>query len=155
MKKFIAAVLFFSFGIGSTLALQTMKAPDGLFDMAALAQFQSFTLQAHDSPFSVASQLPRSLNLRKDTDFAFPYLNFFQVVTYNNNPYLMPTQIDINGDGLTDLIYSVTNLQQASPTQYILINNGSHYELVYFCAVYSNSGGPIYQGHCADPNTPL
>ena len=46
-----------------------------------------------------------------------------------------PVNMDINGDGLLDLVFSLT--AGASTKQYVALNRGGKYELVYTCHHYN------------------
>jgi hypothetical protein len=81
---------------------------------------------------------------------------------YGNEPARAPVFTDINGDGLVDMLFSSTTdtfIQSGSSTissigmqQYIALNNGKHFELVYKCRYGSDSQGSSYKyyGDCAD-----
>jgi hypothetical protein len=68
---------------------------------------------------------------------------------YNNS--LMPIVMDINGDGLSDLVYSQMPeyyLDRYNGKQYVLLNTGSGFEKAYYCR-YSANGATQYSGDCA------
>jgi hypothetical protein len=157
LKKFFAATLFFVLGITAVFGYQQQNQTSSLFNLEALAQLQSFRVGFMDSPFSIAvANLPRSKSLVSgDVNFEFPFINYFHVANHGNIPFIMPTQMDINGDGLSDFVYSVVAVPYAVNEQYILLNSSNGYELAYYCSITPDSGGSIYLGHCADPNNPL
>jgi len=76
----------------------------------------------------------------KDTDVpnALPKANF-----HSN---YMPMLIDMNGDGLTDMVYS--RYISAETYQYVLLNTGDGFEFAYTCLW---KGSPkTYRGTCAN-----
>jgi hypothetical protein len=75
-------------------------------------------------------------------------------VEFKNNG-VGPSQMDINGDGLSDLIFSSTYAYN-NRFQYVLLNNGQGFEKAYVCRFHRNDYEPdTYTGDCADPNNPL
>jgi hypothetical protein len=96
-----------------------------------------------DDPWAMTYKNPSSN--KKQTaavPFALPKVNL-----HNNND---PIQTDINGDGLTDIVLSTANTGNA--LQYVLLNNGTGYEIAYMCYfIRDNSTGiDTYKGDCAD-----
>lgn len=93
-----------------------------------------------------------STTVRSSADYALPMGN----INNNSAKFTKPSQMDMNADGLIDLIYSGTvlpeyNLTQDSTAagyiQYVMLNTGNGFRLVYAC----KQGPPTYhyQGDCA------
>jgi len=103
--------------------------------------------------------LTPSSTRNEDAAYALPFENFF---SYIDNKRI-PTLIDVNGDGLTDMIYSYVfvwgafDSGQRSGTQWVVLNVGDGYELVYFCSIENQrnasnqivNGSYEYKGNCA------
>jgi hypothetical protein len=95
------------------------------------------------------TQLPRSSQkIKHAIPFALPDLSIHTFMNYKS----APLQMDINGDGLIDIVYSYSPHILIS-TQYVLLNNGNGFENGYLCKKSPDVlGFPSYQGDCADPN---
>lgn len=79
-----------------------------------------------------------------DAEFALPWVRFTS--SDNGDPVL----IDMNGDGLTDVVYSKP---AAETLQYVLLNTGDGFEVAYSCYYSDDYGTPYqytYRGTCAD-----
>jgi hypothetical protein len=85
IRRFLAIFFIFALGISSTLVLQSQKKQNSLFNMDALAQFQSYSIGMMQDAYSVAyANLPQSRSqAQNNADFIFPYTNFFNVISYN------------------------------------------------------------------------
>ena len=75
--------------------------------------------------------LPHSLNRKADVPFALPSGNIFSEPEANRYG---PVIIDMNGDGLSDLVYSFGDTDLYS--QAVALNTGDGFNLVYYCAHY-------------------
>ncbi len=106
--------------------------------------------------------LTASTTRNDDAAYALPFENFFAYIDNRR----VPTLIDVNGDGLTDMIYSFvyvagdwgnTSYGERSGTQWVVLNVGDGYELVYFCNIENQKDGNNqkiygsyeYKGDCA------
>jgi len=64
--------------------------------------------------------------------------------------YTYKTIVDINGDGLNDILYHVYNYNQFA----VFLNNGGMgFDIVYRCRRHQSP--LLYEGDCADPDRPL
>jgi hypothetical protein len=63
----------------------------------------------------------------------------------NGTEYYGPMNMDINGDGLPDLVYSFSELGSNAWKQYVALGNGSGYDVVYSC----DFNGSRFYGDCA------
>jgi len=73
------------------------------------------------------------------------------LVPYSTNSGPNKTIVDINGDGLNDVIYHHESYRRLAV---FLNNGGSGFHISYQCK-YKSAGTPQYQGDCADPDRPL
>lgn len=116
---------------------------------AVTASLSTTTIKPLDAPSASLSQFPESSRILETvTPFALP------AIPMHNNGY--PIQIDMNGDGLLDLVYSTVYTSGAS--QYVLLNNGQGFDAAYLCNksfVATRTPQHVYRGHCADPNFTL
>jgi len=61
-----------------------------------------------------------------------------------------PLQMDVNADGLLDFVYAYYyNSTNPIVRQYVVLNTGSGYNLVYVCEKRTESGVTTYKGDCA------
>src|SRR5690606_10799021 len=83
-----------------------------------------------------------------------------QVSPYRQPEYKdLPVSIDINGDGLLDLVYSKPNLSYNTGNnsyiwngveQYIILRRADGFELAYKCRQENQNNIFVYYGDCAD-----
>jgi hypothetical protein len=116
-----------------------------------------FRYAGNNGPYLTNRSSTKATNLPR---FSLPEINLYQ---YINNTE-MPVQMDVNGDGLFDFVYS-SYWENSSPPgsypyahllrQYIMLNTGSNFQLAYVCkhVVEYWSSGQIryndYYGDCA------
>lgn len=119
-------------------------------------------IQPGDEAFKVQnsayfSRLPHSLNRKANVPFALPFGSIFSEPAQNQYG---PVIIDMNGDGLSDLVYSFGGEYF---TQAVALNTGDGFDLIYYCARYAvfNEAGQVqldgngqnivhYYGDCAE-----
>lgn len=106
-----------------------------------------------------ADNLTSSTTRNDSAAYTLPFENFFSFIDNKR----VPTLIDVNGDGLTDMIYSYVyvwgeeSIGQRDGTQWVVLNVGDGYELVYYCKVANQrnasnqiiNGAYEYWGDCA------
>jgi len=148
MKTFLRNMGYISLGILISIAVtsflpQTIK--------AVTAQLSTTTMLPMQDINTLMNEFPKSEKLKTTPlPYALPAINI-----HNNGN---PSQMDMNGDGLLDMVYSYYNGNHGN--QYVLLNTGSGFEMVYSCrkttdyGPYSQIKGVYYQGDCADPNHP-
>ncbi|MGE3340617.1 MAG: hypothetical protein AB7J46_01560 [Candidatus Altimarinota bacterium] len=129
------------------------------------AQLSTTTVLPFQDIYATINQYPKYQNIK---NAAVPYgLPAITLNTPSNN-FAAPFQIDMNGDGLLDIVYSsIGNGSYGAGTigtQFVLINNGSGFEIGYSCkrdyktTSYSSAGSQFldyiyYQGTCADTSS--
>lgn len=92
--------------------------------------------------------LASSPNLKVDTPYALPGMDMY---TMADGGYFDPINMDINGDGLTDMVvsnyYNMNDFRQA-----VMLSTGTGYNLDYVCIRQWDgaSGQYKYWGDCAD-----
>lgn len=91
-----------------------------------------------------------SINAKTSVDYALPMMEIHDKSQWWS---ISPLQMDLNADGLSDFVYSTVYSNQ---TQYVMLNTGNGFRMVYVCKytpqntnpqVYQASYG--YQGDCA------
>jgi hypothetical protein len=99
-------------------------------------------------PFSLYFQnsFPAGGRVPGTVDFALPFMEFTTVIQDGNNRRHSPLFVDVNGDGLIDMLYSRMLYDGLSATQFVALNTGSGWEYVYVCR--RNSQG-YYYGDCS------
>ncbi|QQS58751.1 hypothetical protein IPN35_04055 [Candidatus Peregrinibacteria bacterium] len=123
----------------------TLSKPENIWMPSAFAGFDVNTLSIFSDYQSwTASGAP------KEEDVLYLILN--NLKTGYNSVYSITTQIDINGDGFTDLLYHYGNGVYSNYG--VFVNKGNlSYELAYKCVYTRPSGSdPKYYGDCADPS---
>jgi hypothetical protein len=159
MKTFLRNMAYISLGVilsvvTAAILPQTIKAVTAQLSTTRVMPLQDMRAYINQSPkYEKLKTTPVS--------YALPAININQ----NNG---QPIQTDMNGDGLSDIVYATTtNVSDAGGllvgTQYVLLNTGSGFEIAYFCQkdfryvpnVYPYQVDQIfYRGHCADTNFP-
>jgi hypothetical protein len=151
MKKTLKTAIHITLGAVLILVaqnLQSISEPLDAYAQSSLSQY--LTPEAFQTQMNQTQS--NSLNTTSKIPYALPYdINMYNIVgsMYNGNSIeasLMSNQItttplfqDINGDGLADLIYSGPEKIVGDYTfnqnrnQYVLLNNGEGFDLVYFC----------------------
>lgn len=157
MKKFISLLAYS--GLALTLVVGATFSPWS-FDTDAQASGSSRLVQGPlDFPLS-SEYLTETSNIINpdldDLEYALPAVNQFNYVNIGSYYYYSPVHMDMNGDGLLDMVYSKVDYGGYPPVptkseQYVMLNTGSAFDLVYVCYYYSTSN-PKYQGDCADPS---
>lgn len=176
MKNLFKATTYVAMGMALILTLQNIPQRQQGFDAYAQSGLQDYV-----TPAKFADQANQTRSSKLENQANIPYALPIEMKMYNivgtgstnstiNDSYtsrnleVLPVFQDINGDGLADLIYSGPQRRygassQANNLQYVLINNGNGFDLVYFCkasGVYDGPGGALRItsaiGDCADPN---
>jgi len=113
-------------------------------------------VQATDNiVFDIGDTFSTSTTRTDDVPYALPLDHFYSKAENNR----VPMMTDVNGDGLADMIYSYVGVNYADykdATQYVLLNVGDGYEVVYYCKVKNQKNGSNqdipgafeYTGHC-------
>ena len=90
-------------------------------------------------------------------NYALPQEEIYQSVQYHTGTSHIkwaPIQMDLNSDGLQDLVYSryQENYYPLGGHQYVMLNNGNGFELVYGCIMTRVDlvQAIKYKGDCAD-----
>jgi hypothetical protein len=115
---------------------------------AVTASLSTTVIKPYDSPTAAIAQFPESRSLLTTAiPFSLP------ATTLHNNG--LPMQMDMNGDGLMDFIFS--HIYTSGSSQYVLLNNGQGFDTAYICnrKYDTNTRLTTYRGHCADPNNAL
>lgn len=87
-----------------------------------------------------------------------PEINYFQVTSYHITGQsglryeFHPIQMDLNGDGLQDLIFRRRNHTNGNIEEYIYTNTGGSFKRTYYCNEYISGTEYYYRGDCADPD---
>ena len=118
-------------GAGALFAINSQEAKAGYANGDRVQAMQDFHNELNTT---------ENTSETKDTDVpnALPKANF-----HNNS---MPVLLDMNGDGLTDIVYS--KYISSETYQYVLLNTGDGFEFAYTCLW---KGSPkTYRGTCAD-----
>lgn len=160
MKNFLKALSLIS--LGALLTLTLLATP---FSREALAQISAQFIK----PLPIAQQGNQDYNTlpesTEELEYAIPTdVNLYNIVgskhqnlnihdaLYLNYIKTSPLIQDINGDGLNDMVYSYSFNGHSAyegainvSNQYIMLNNGRGYDLVYKC----NRNGNQYTGDCA------
>jgi hypothetical protein len=150
MKSLLKASSYIALGMALLIGLQSIP-----YTADVLAQITSQFVK----PVNLGQQAnPQSNNQPENSqqiDYAIPTdVNIFNPLgsryLYDtldqsiSRGYIKPSPViqDLNGDGLADMIYSYNN---GNVKQYVMLNNGHGYDLVYSCEY---SGG-TWTGDCA------
>ncbi|MGE3340618.1 MAG: hypothetical protein AB7J46_01565 [Candidatus Altimarinota bacterium] len=154
MRHFLRNLSYISLGILLSIITTTMLPSNIKF---VTAQLSSSAVQPLQDPFLNIDQYPNSSRRNQATvPFALPDVFIASILSVSSSVYprLGPVQMDMNGDGLLDLVFSMSDINPYDPPsyydQYVLLNTGSGFEVAYIC----RRDGTLYQGHCADPNYP-
>lgn len=157
MKTFLRNLAYISLGIllsilASTVLPHTIK--------SVTAQLSTRMILPLQDMYTYTKQLPKYEKLKASpVPYALPAINISQ----NNG---QPIQMDMNGDGLLDIVYAGVGSAQGVgqiANQYVLLNTGSGFEIAYICQkdyrYVPNRHPPevdqiFYRGHCADTNFP-
>ena len=92
-------------------------------------------------------------NSRNPNDTIFNVLNRLYYSGETNNVgynFRYNTTIDINGDGLIDVLYHYYHKHTSRRNYEVYLNNGNGFDRTYYC-YYDGT----YTGDCADPDKPL
>lgn len=150
MKHFLKNTLAIFTGMALVLAFQYVP-----FQEIFPAQAQTTRILEGPNAYPFKSTyLTPSSNTAASTlpDYALPAVNYFSFIANGSSSYYLPLSVDVNADGLLDSIYSKIvqdyngTVNQAD--QYVLLNTGNGYNLVYICRK-DDSLNPIYKGDCA------
>lgn len=150
MKLFLRTTSTLVLGMALLLAFQYVPFQE-IFP--AMAQTTRILKGPNSYPFKSTYLTPTS-NTAATTlpEYALPAVNYFTFTVNGSSSYYLPITVDVNADGLLDSIYSKVvqdyNGTVSQADQYVLLNTGSGYNLVYICRK-DDSSNPIYKGDCA------
>lgn len=148
MKKiFLLGPLFFSLGcLFAVFGFNKLTMSEDPGSIPWLAQVHAQAISTDGNLISTA-RIPGHVP-------PLPQINLFQVTVDGSARYKMPIQMDVNGDGLSDLVFSSVSNQYL---QYIYTNTGGQFEQTYYCNQTYNAIDNInyFYGDCADPNASI
>lgn len=147
MKNFFTSLSLITLGI--LIAVTVIQAPSYILPASATLPTEAI-FPLIDETTLLTNEIISIRSVQSPVPFALPNQNINISYNYGQGP----TQMDINGDGLVDLVYSF--VYSLSTFQYVLLNNGQGFSKAYVCKVQkSTTLATTYQGDCADPNYTL
>ncbi|MDP2691886.1 MAG: hypothetical protein Q8O95_05820 [bacterium] len=149
MNNFLKTVGIIFLSVATTLILQSNWLSKLLPIDNTFAQNSANIIKSAEDMNQWWNTQPVLANKIDYLPYALPKEEIFSF-TYNGKTG--PIIIDMNGDGLSDLVYSERGGQNGlDVTQYVLLNTGEGFERVYSCKENYNNTNFTYtrQGACA------